>query len=47
MYDPYEVLVQLQKKKTMINKIKSIPILHDKFATRGKSGNTYYIIMIN
>lgn len=43
LYDPYDVLVQLQQKKNMINKIKSIPILHDRFAaTRGKSGN--YII---
>lgn len=30
IYDPYDTLVQVQEKKTLISKIKSIPIIQDK-----------------
>ena len=30
IYDPYETLVQIQDKKNLISKIKSIPIIYDK-----------------
>ena len=41
MYDPYDDLVKMTNKKTMIHKIKSIPIVHDKVPPKsGKSRKT-------
>jgi hypothetical protein len=41
MYDPYEELVKMTKKKNMIHKIKSIPIVNDKNPPKsGKSRKT-------
>lgn len=48
MYDPYEELVKMTNKKTMIHKIKSIPIVHDKVPPKsGKSRKTTYSYRID
>ena len=44
MYDPYEDLVKMTNKRSMIHKIKSIPTIHDKVIPKSRKPTTHYQI---
>ncbi len=47
IYDPYETLVQIQDKKNLISKIKSIPIIYDKhYDDKSKKSIYGYVLFI-